>query len=116
MRQLPRELRVWSRVKSARSSPRRQARALGRLFEADGALDDVERPALHFRVNATDVESDDAGHQHVRAAETGDDDDGRAPAARKARVAERPAPDHNEPVDERERGNRGAAPERQAKR
>jgi hypothetical protein len=47
----------------------------GLFLEPDGALDDIERAPLCFGIDAPDIESDDARHQHVGAAERGDDHD-----------------------------------------
>ena len=80
-------LRFFGAPASLARGSRRPSSRRGRLLETNGALDNIERPALRLGINAPDIEPDHAGHQHVGAAKRGDDDNRRTPTSLEARVS-----------------------------
>src|ERR1700680_2940074 len=109
---------VWPAVRMlalARGAARRQLRGRFRALEAHALAHHVERAALHLGVDAADVETHDAGHQHVDAAEQRHDDDDGGPAGDHA-AAENAEPNGVSAVDHGEGGHGKAEPDREPKR
>src|ERR1700689_2193712 len=82
-------------------------------LKTDRTVDDIKRATLHLGVDSSDIGAENAGHEHVGAAEEGDKHNDRTPAALEMRACD-PHADHREAVKDGETGNGETGPERKS--
>src|SRR3954463_9701344 len=98
---------------SVRRRARQRTHRLRLPLEAQFLRHNIQRPPLHFGMDAADIKTHNASHEHVDAAKERNDNDGRRPSLNEMSVHE-PKTSHIETIEHRAHRHAQPKPDRES--